>query len=227
MERGPSRYRAAFEFRRRGQPRRPTHEREQFRPLLQLGQQPDCLPSAARVHAVRRWVRLFAIPRPEVDGAFGKLPPSVETSRRVPSARRGEHGGQIVAVWFSASYVGPVPGTAGPHRSATDRRQAGCDRSGSGIHPGASGLSIEFVAVENLSVTRSWIATWSAPRRVEADSGNAGGVIRIDQEDDRLGGAVTVAMIAAGFGAHMTLAGVVGHAQDLAASLPICGRSCG
>lgn len=37
-----------------------------------------------------------------------------------------------------------------------------------------------------------------------------GVVIRIDQEDDRLGGAAAVAMIAAGFGARVTLAGVVG-----------------
>jgi D-beta-D-heptose 7-phosphate kinase/D-beta-D-heptose 1-phosphate adenosyltransferase len=38
-----------------------------------------------------------------------------------------------------------------------------------------------------------------------------GVVIRIDQEDDRLGGAAAVAMIAAGFGARVTLAGVVGN----------------
>jgi D-beta-D-heptose 7-phosphate kinase/D-beta-D-heptose 1-phosphate adenosyltransferase len=38
-----------------------------------------------------------------------------------------------------------------------------------------------------------------------------GVVIRIEQEDDRLGGAAAVAMIAAGFGARLTLAGIVGH----------------
>ena len=37
-----------------------------------------------------------------------------------------------------------------------------------------------------------------------------GVVIRVDKEDDRLGGAAAVAMIAAGFGAKVTLAGVVG-----------------
>lgn len=37
-----------------------------------------------------------------------------------------------------------------------------------------------------------------------------GVVIRVDKEDDRLGGAAAVAMIAAGFGAQVTLAGVVG-----------------
>ena len=38
-----------------------------------------------------------------------------------------------------------------------------------------------------------------------------GVVIRIEQEDDRLGGAAAVAMIAAGFGARVTLAGVLGN----------------
>lgn len=38
-----------------------------------------------------------------------------------------------------------------------------------------------------------------------------GVVIRVDKEDDRLGGAAAVAMIAAGFGARVTLAGVVGR----------------
>jgi D-beta-D-heptose 7-phosphate kinase/D-beta-D-heptose 1-phosphate adenosyltransferase len=38
-----------------------------------------------------------------------------------------------------------------------------------------------------------------------------GVVIRVDKEDDRLGGAAAVAMIAAGFGARVTLAGVVGN----------------
>lgn len=38
-----------------------------------------------------------------------------------------------------------------------------------------------------------------------------GVVIRVDREDDRLGGAAAVAMIAAGFGAKVTLAGVVGR----------------
>ena len=38
-----------------------------------------------------------------------------------------------------------------------------------------------------------------------------GVVIRVDKEEDRLGGAAAVAMIAAGFGAHVTLAGVVGR----------------
>lgn len=37
-----------------------------------------------------------------------------------------------------------------------------------------------------------------------------GVVIRVDKEDDRLGGAAAVAMLAAGFGAKVTLAGVVG-----------------
>ena len=37
-----------------------------------------------------------------------------------------------------------------------------------------------------------------------------GVVIRVEKEDDRLGGAAAVAMIAAGFGAKVTLAGVVG-----------------
>lgn len=37
-----------------------------------------------------------------------------------------------------------------------------------------------------------------------------GVVIRVDREDDRLGGAAAVAMLAAGFGAKVTLAGVVG-----------------
>lgn len=37
-----------------------------------------------------------------------------------------------------------------------------------------------------------------------------GVVIRVDKEDDRLGGAAAVAMLAAGFGAKMTLVGVVG-----------------
>lgn len=37
-----------------------------------------------------------------------------------------------------------------------------------------------------------------------------GVVIRVDKEDDRLGGAAAVAMLAAGFGARVTLAGVVG-----------------
>lgn len=37
-----------------------------------------------------------------------------------------------------------------------------------------------------------------------------GVVIRVDKEEDRLGGAAAVAMIAAGFGANVTLAGVVG-----------------
>ncbi len=37
-----------------------------------------------------------------------------------------------------------------------------------------------------------------------------GVVIRVDKEDDRLGGAAAVAMIAAGFGAEVTIAGVVG-----------------
>ena len=38
-----------------------------------------------------------------------------------------------------------------------------------------------------------------------------GVVIRVDKEDDRLGGAAAVAMIAAGLGARVTLAGVVGR----------------
>lgn len=38
-----------------------------------------------------------------------------------------------------------------------------------------------------------------------------GVVIRVDKEEDRLGGAAAVAMIAAGFGARVTLAGVVGR----------------
>lgn len=38
-----------------------------------------------------------------------------------------------------------------------------------------------------------------------------GVVIRVDKEEDRLGGAAAVAMIAAGLGAHVTLAGVVGR----------------
>jgi len=38
-----------------------------------------------------------------------------------------------------------------------------------------------------------------------------GVVIRVDKEEDRLGGAAAVAMIAAEFGAHVTLAGVVGR----------------
>jgi D-beta-D-heptose 7-phosphate kinase/D-beta-D-heptose 1-phosphate adenosyltransferase len=38
-----------------------------------------------------------------------------------------------------------------------------------------------------------------------------GVVIRVDKEDDRLGGAAAVAMLAAGFGAKVTLAGVVGN----------------
>ena len=37
-----------------------------------------------------------------------------------------------------------------------------------------------------------------------------GVVIRVEKEEDRLGGAAAVAMIAAGFGAQVTLAGVVG-----------------
>lgn len=38
-----------------------------------------------------------------------------------------------------------------------------------------------------------------------------GVVIRVDKEEDRLGGAAAVAMIAAGFGARVTLAGVLGR----------------
>lgn len=38
-----------------------------------------------------------------------------------------------------------------------------------------------------------------------------GVVIRVDKEEDRLGGAAAVAMIAAGLGAHVTLAGVLGR----------------
>jgi D-beta-D-heptose 7-phosphate kinase/D-beta-D-heptose 1-phosphate adenosyltransferase len=38
-----------------------------------------------------------------------------------------------------------------------------------------------------------------------------GVVIRVDKEEDRLGGAAAVAMLAAGFGARVTLAGVVGR----------------
>ena len=38
-----------------------------------------------------------------------------------------------------------------------------------------------------------------------------GVVIRVDKEEDRLGGAAAVAMIAAGLGARVTLAGVVGR----------------
>ncbi|GIW83174.1 MAG: hypothetical protein KatS3mg105_4981 [Gemmatales bacterium] len=38
-----------------------------------------------------------------------------------------------------------------------------------------------------------------------------GVVIRVEKEEDRLGGAAAVAMIAAGFGARVTLAGVVGR----------------
>ena len=38
-----------------------------------------------------------------------------------------------------------------------------------------------------------------------------GVVIRVDKEEDRLGGAAAVAMIAAGFGSRVTLAGVVGR----------------
>jgi len=38
-----------------------------------------------------------------------------------------------------------------------------------------------------------------------------GVVIRVEKEEDRLGGAAAVAMIAAGLGAHVTLAGVVGR----------------
>jgi rfaE bifunctional protein kinase chain/domain len=41
-----------------------------------------------------------------------------------------------------------------------------------------------------------------------------GVVIRVDREDDRLGGAAAVAMIAAGFGASVTLAGVVGRDES-------------
>ena len=37
-----------------------------------------------------------------------------------------------------------------------------------------------------------------------------GVVIRVDKEDDRLGGAAALAMLAAGFGAKVTLAGVIG-----------------
>jgi D-beta-D-heptose 7-phosphate kinase/D-beta-D-heptose 1-phosphate adenosyltransferase len=39
----------------------------------------------------------------------------------------------------------------------------------------------------------------------------SGVVIRVDKEEDRLGGAAAVAMIAAGFGARVTLAGVLGR----------------
>ena len=38
-----------------------------------------------------------------------------------------------------------------------------------------------------------------------------GVVIRVEREDDRLGGAAAVAMIAAGLGARVTLAGVIGR----------------
>lgn len=38
-----------------------------------------------------------------------------------------------------------------------------------------------------------------------------GVVIRVDKEDDRLGGAAAVALIAAGLGARVTLAGILGR----------------
>jgi len=41
-----------------------------------------------------------------------------------------------------------------------------------------------------------------------------GVVIRVDREEDRLGGAAAVAMIAAGLGAHVTLAGVIGRDES-------------
>jgi len=41
-----------------------------------------------------------------------------------------------------------------------------------------------------------------------------GVVIRVDKEEDRLGGAAAVAMIASGFGARVTLAGVVGRDES-------------
>jgi bifunctional ADP-heptose synthase (sugar kinase/adenylyltransferase) len=53
-----------------------------------------------------------------------------------------------------------------------------------------------------------------------------GVVIRVDKEEERLGGAAAVAMIAAGMGARVTLAGILGRDEPGCSILGCARDSC-